>query len=94
VEIIWRRVALHDLEEIRRYIAQENPAAADRARAMIRNAVLRLADHPYLGRSGRVDGTRELIIPGTPYIVVYRMLDQRLRILSVIHGSRRWPERF
>jgi toxin ParE1/3/4 len=61
---------------------------------MIRNAVLRLADHPNLGLSGRVDGTRELVIPRTPYIVVYRVLDQRLRILSVIHGSRRWPERF
>jgi toxin ParE1/3/4 len=94
MEIIWRRVALSDLEGIRRYIAQENPWAGTRVQIMIRNAVEQLADYPNLGRSGRVEGTRELVIAGTPYIVVYRVLDNRLRILSVIHGARRWPERF
>jgi len=38
---------------------------------VIRNAVERLADHPHLGRSGRVEGTRELVVAGTPYIVVF-----------------------
>jgi toxin ParE1/3/4 len=94
MEIIWRRIALNDLEGIRRYIALENPAAGVRIRATIRNAVEQLADHPHLGRPGRVEGTRELVIAGTPFIAVYRVLDNRLRILSVIHGARRWPERF
>ena len=94
MEIIWRHIALNDLEAIRRYIAQENPAAGARIRATIRNAVERLAQHPHLGRPGRVEGTRELVIAGTPFIVVYRALANRLRILAVIHGSRRWPERF
>jgi toxin ParE1/3/4 len=94
MEIIWRRVALNDLEQIRRFIAHENPAAGARIRAMIRNAVEQLVEHPHLGRPGRVEGTRELVIAGTPFIVVYRVLDNRLRILSVIHGARRWPERF
>jgi toxin ParE1/3/4 len=87
-------VALNDLEQIRRYIAEENPAAGARITAMIRNAVEQLTDHPNLGRSGRVEGTRELVIADTPYIVAYRVLNNRLRILSVIHGARRWPERF
>ncbi len=94
MEIIWRRVALNDLEGIRRYIARENPTAGVRIRATIRNAVEQLADHPHLGRPGRAEGTRELVVTGTPFIVVYRVLDNRLRILSVIHGARRWPERF
>jgi toxin ParE1/3/4 len=85
MEIIWRRVALNDLEQIRRYIAEENPAAGARITAMIRNAVEQLTDHPNLGRSGRVEGTRELVIADTPYIVAYRVLNNRLRILSVIH---------
>jgi toxin ParE1/3/4 len=93
VEIIWRRVALNDLEGIRRYITHENPAGA-RIRAAIRNAVEQLADHPHLGRPGRVEGTRELVIAGTPFIVAYRVLSNSLRILSVIHGARRWPQRF
>jgi toxin ParE1/3/4 len=94
MEIIWRRVALNDLEGIRRYIAHENPTASARIRATIRNAVEQLADHPHLGRPGRVEGTRELVIAGTPFIVVYRVHNNRVRILSVIHGARRWPERF
>jgi len=53
MEIIWRRIALNDLEAIRRYIAQENPAAGARIRGTIRNAIERLADHPHLGRPGR-----------------------------------------
>ena len=94
MEIIWRGVALNDLEGIRRYIAQENPAAGARIQARIRDAVEQLADHPHLGRPGRVDGTREFVIAGTPFIVVYRVLNNRLRVLSVIHGARRWPDRF
>ena len=94
MEIIWRRAALDDLDQVRRYIARDNPAAGARIRALIRNAVERLADHPYLGRPGRVDKTRELLVAGTPYIVAYRVRDNRLRILSVIHAARRWPERF
>ena len=94
MEIIWRRVALNDLERIRQYIAQGNPGAGARIRAMIRTAVEQLADYPNLGRSGRVEGTRELVIAGTPYVVVYRVFNNRLRILAVIHGARRWPERF
>ena len=94
MEIIWRRVALNDLEAIRRYTAYENPAAGARIRAAIRNAVEQLADHPHLGRPGRVGGTREFVIAGTPFIVIYRVLGNRLRILSMIHAARRRPERF
>ncbi|HXP04907.1 MAG TPA: type II toxin-antitoxin system RelE/ParE family toxin [Stellaceae bacterium] len=94
MEIIWRAAALNDLEEIRRFIAQDNPSAASRVQLVIRAAVERLANHPNLGRAGRVAGTRELVVARTPYIVAYRVYDNQLRILSVIHGARRWPERF
>jgi len=59
----------------------------------IRVAVDRLGRHPSLGRAGRVDGTRELIISNTPYIV-YRVVENQIRILPVIHTSRQWPRRF
>jgi toxin ParE1/3/4 len=94
MKIVWRTAALNDLAEIRRFIARDNPPAASRVRALIRAAVERLADHPNLGRPGRVSGTRELVVARTPYIVAYRVHDSQLRILSVIHGARRWPERF
>jgi toxin ParE1/3/4 len=44
------------------------------------------------GRPGRWPGTRELIIPGTPYIVPYRVKGPVVEILRVFHGARRWPD--
>lgn len=94
MEIIWRRVALRDLASVYEYIVQDNPAAATRVRATIRNAVASLAEHPHLGRPGRVEGTRELVISSFPYIVAYRVAEETVRILAIIHTSRRWPQRF
>jgi toxin ParE1/3/4 len=94
MEIVWRPFALEDLEEAHRYIAQDNPAAADRIRIAIRAAVERLTDYPNLGRPGRVDETRELVVAGTSYIVAYAVLENQIMILSVLHGAREWPERF
>lgn len=92
MQIIWRRRALNDLDAIRNFIAQDNPQAAARVRDTIATSVERLARHPNLGRAGRVDRTRELTIPRVPYVVVYRVAEDRVRILAVIHTSRQWPE--
>ncbi len=94
MEIIWRQAALRDLEALRAFIAQDNPPAAARVARAIRDAVERLAEYPNLGRAGRVEGTRELIITEAPYIVAYRVANDQIRILSVIHASRQWPRRF
>ena len=94
MEIIWRRAALNDLDAIREFIAQGNSAAAARVRTVIQTAVLRLADYPNLGRAGRVEGTRELVVADLPYIIAYRVVENQLRILSVIHAARQWPRRF
>jgi addiction module RelE/StbE family toxin len=94
MEIVWRRTALDDLESIRAFIAHDNPAAAVRVHAAIRKAVDPLAELPHVGRPGRVDGTRELVLAGLPYVVVYRVADSQVRILAVIHASRQWPASF
>lgn len=94
MEIIWRRAALNDLEALREFIAQDNPRAAARVRVTILAAVERLATYPNLGRAGRVEGTRELIVADTPYIVAYRVMENQIRILSILHASRQWPRRF
>jgi toxin ParE1/3/4 len=94
MEISWRASALNDLEAVREFIAQDNPQAAARVLTTIRDAVDRLGRHPSLGRAGRVDGTRELIISNAPYIVAYRAVKNQIRILAVIHTSRQWPRRF
>ena len=80
------------LEDIRERIAADNPTAASRIIERIRAAVTRLAASPALGRPGRVGGTRELVIPGTPYIVPYRVKGDVVQIITILHGAQRWPD--
>ena len=94
MNIVWTRPAARDLAAIQDFIARDNPAAAYRLATTIRRQVRQLADHPQLGRPGRLGGTRELVISDSPYLVPYRISDHRVEILAVYHGTRRWPERF
>ena len=80
------------LEDIHERIAAENPTAASRMVERIRAAVARLAVSPALGRPGRVMGTRELVIPHTPYIVPYRIKGEALQIITILHSAQRWPD--
>ena len=93
--IVWSPQAVADLAALRAYIAEDNKAAAQRtALHIIRNIEELLSDNPGIGRPGRVPGPRELVIPKTPYIVPYRVRDNRIQVLRVYHGARKWPERF
>ncbi|MBI3244957.1 MAG: type II toxin-antitoxin system RelE/ParE family toxin [Deltaproteobacteria bacterium] len=87
----WTKRALENLIEEARYIAERDPDAADRTLERIGNAVKTLAQHPAIGRPGRVAGTQELVIAGTPYIIPYRVRGQQVEILRVFHSSRKWP---
>lgn len=89
----WTRTALANLDEEAAYIAQQNPQAASDMVERIEKAVQLLADFPAMGRPGRVSGTRELVVPDTPYIVPYRVRGQTVHILRVFHTSRKWPSR-
>lgn len=92
MKLAWTRLALADLDSARAWIAVESPAAAFKTVQRIRRALEAVRRHPEIGRPGRVEGTRELVIPGTPFIVAYRMKAARIELLSVIHGARRWPD--
>ena len=94
MKLLWTAPALRELEEIGDYIARDNPSASSRVVSRVFDRVDALADHPESGRSGRIPGTRELVITGTPFIVPYRIHNDRIEILSIFHGARRWPESF
>jgi toxin ParE1/3/4 len=79
------------LQELVRHIARDSPRNARLVRDRIHDAVQQLRLHPESGRRGRVDGTRELVIPHTSYIAPYRVTDQTLEIIAFIHGSQQWP---
>ena len=82
------------LEAAYYFLLEENVTAAKKQLDLITRAVEQLADFPEMGRPGRVDGTRELVIQSTPYIVAYRWKGSTVRILALLHGARRWPTRF
>lgn len=90
----WVRLALNDLLEIEKYISNDNPQAAKNVVSLIWEATKLLEDHPHIGRPGRVSGTRELVIPDTPFIIPYRVVSHEIQILRVIHGARKWPKKF
>ena len=73
------------------YISDDSPEAAERVLEEIERQSGLLGGMPEMGRPGRCRGTRELVIHGTPYIAAYRIDKDRIVILRVLHGARRWP---
>jgi len=94
MEVVWLDEAVNDLREIGFYIAGDDPSAAYRVLAKIKASVDFLKQNPELGRPGRVRKTRELVIPGLPYIVPYYIHKKEIRILAVMHTARKWPDDF
>lgn len=94
MNVRWSIQAQIDVADIADYIAQDNKSAARETAARIHLTADHLADHPRIGRRGRVRGTWELVISQTPYIVVYRVHRTEVMILRVMHGARRWPLSF
>ena len=81
-----------DLDAIHDYIAEENAIAALRIVDALLLAADQLGAFPFLGRPGRVDGTRELIVPRTPYMMVYTLPDiYHVDIETIVHTRRQWP---
>ena len=93
MRVRWLRRALLDLDAAEAYIAHDDPHAAADVVLKIVRAVSLLKEQSGIGRTGRVSGTKELIVPKTPYIVPYRVKADTIQILRVYHMSRKWPER-
>ncbi|MFN4090551.1 MAG: type II toxin-antitoxin system RelE/ParE family toxin [Alphaproteobacteria bacterium] len=90
-QVRWSASARAGLLEISRYLADRNPYAGERIVARLLVRAVDLATNPSQGRPGRVAGTRELVVTGTPYLLVYRVTATYVEILRVLHGRRQWP---
>jgi toxin ParE1/3/4 len=82
-----------DLDALASYIAHDDPDAAARMALRVIEAVEELGSHPGIGRQGRVEGTRELIVSKTPYLVAYRVRQNEVEVLRALHGAQKWPDR-
>jgi len=92
MQVKWSCKALLNLDDAVEYIAGDNPVKAAEVAQRIWKAAQRLADQPGMGRPGRVAGTRELVIPGLPYILPYVEKGKAVIILRVLHAAMKWPQ--
>jgi toxin ParE1/3/4 len=95
VKIVWTRRAKQHLRAAYDYWERESsPSAADAMLQRIFSTVELLEHHSEVGRRGRVSGTRELVVPATPFLIAYRVHRNRIEVLALLRGARKWPDRF
>ena len=88
---IWSRRAIRHLIALRQYIEKDSEQNAALVAKRILSDVELLRTQPEMGRPGRVLGTRELVVPDTPYLMPYRVRRDRLELIAVFHGRQSWP---
>ena len=93
--IRWTHAARRDYRDILEWLGDRNPVAAPRIADAIDNRIATLSAMARMGRVGRLGNTRELVVSGTPYIIVYELHDnnEQLIVPRVLHGAQRWPPR-
>jgi len=94
MKIVWTRQAISDLNHAYDYVSEYSPDLAKDIIERIKKSLEALRGFPEMGRKGRVPETRELVVAKTPFILPYRVRKNRIEILAVIHGNRRWPDSF
>jgi toxin ParE1/3/4 len=92
MRVEWTFTAAADLEQISDYLFELNSEIAAATIRRIYDLAAELKQFPNRGRPGRKEGTRELVLISLPYLIVYEVAGQSVRILRVLHGARRWPE--
>ena len=93
MRIVWSAPASEDRDAIFDYIEADNPTAAIRVDDRIREQTFNLTKFPEIGRPGRAEGMRELVILRPPFVVAYRVVENTVIVLRILHGAQQWPER-
>jgi toxin ParE1/3/4 len=91
MRVRWTPAAADDFENIANYLFEQTPENAARLIREIYLAPKGLESFPKRGRVGKKEGTRELVLPSLPYVIVYRVTSESVYILRVLHGSQDWP---
>lgn len=91
MRIEWSKRAQANMRSIANHISLDGPRAARDVYQTVDRRVARLADFPLKGRKGRLPGTRELVITGLPYVVIYRVSSEVIIVLRILLGAQSWP---
>jgi toxin ParE1/3/4 len=91
MQLRWTTAAADDLEGIAEYVFEKSPQSAPQLLRKIFEAPASLKNYPNLGRAGKKEGTRELVLTPLPYIIVYQVRGDAAYILRILHGAQDWP---
>lgn len=94
MRVIWSAASVRHLQEAVEYLQGESTRGATTTRRRILETARRIGQMPFSGREGRIEGTREAVVPRTPYVVVYRVSAHTVEVLGIWHAARFWPETF
>jgi toxin ParE1/3/4 len=87
----YTRLALQDIESLFAFIAKDDEVAAQKVGRAVRDNIDRLIQFPSYGRPGDVEGTRQFVVAGLPYIVVYETEDEMITVLRIYHAAQDRP---
>jgi len=91
MRIRWTEGAVGNLDHVEEYIVQDNPSSAVATVNKIIEAAQMLADYPTIGKRGRERGTRELVVAGIPYSIIYVVHHEELIVIRVLHTAMKYP---
>ena len=91
MQVRWTPAAADDLENIANYLFEKTPGNAARLIRYIYGAPAVLKNFPNRGRAGKKEGTRELLMPSLPYVIVYQVRANIVHIVRILHSSQQWP---
>ena len=87
--VVWLDEAVEDLKKVGVHIAEDDTEAAYRVLIKIKATADSLLLYPEIGRVGRVEGPREVVVNDIPYVLPYQITNKNIRILAVMHTSRK-----
>ena len=91
MQLRWTEAATEDLERIADYLFAETPLHAARIVTDIYESPSKLLNFPALGRPGKAEGTRELVLNALLYLIVYSISADTVLIHRILHGAQKWP---
>jgi addiction module RelE/StbE family toxin len=91
MQLRWTEDAAADLERIADYLFEKTPVHALRIVLQLYESPQILIQFPYCGRMGRKPGTRELVLPSLPYVLIYSVSEDAIHVTRILHGAQKYP---
>jgi toxin ParE1/3/4 len=90
VKLVWSHRAQNGLLDLQEF-ARQKPSLGNRVADSLDSVSQQISSFPQSGRPGRIEGTREVVLTGTPFLLTYEVEPECMAILAIIHGAHHWP---